>query len=170
MYTVHALQSASVFKGLTSLVYAVLLITFLKKLDDPTAQSLECKNVAPTLRMFLYVLAWIGAVSTGLYTCGVLSKFILNPTFELCFVGLACAAIAVVYVVQIQYIDALSKSYEKVGKCHEVSPERRQIVQWFSMVLILFGLMMMAVGVWGEPYFAEVVRRLSMAQQRRRVY
>lgn len=162
MLPVDALQLYAVFKGLTSVVYAVLWLGFLRVLGSPApdAAHRRCRDVAPTWRAVLYVLAWFGIVGSALYACGLVAHCLLHPTLDLVVLALACAVIVAVYAYQIQYLDALSRANEPVGQCEAVAPRRRELVGWFAVVVGVFGLLMVGFGVWGRTYFEAVVRRV----------
>ena len=77
------LQSYTVFKGVTSLVYAGLWLGWLGRLAaDAHAPRTKCRDVSPTWRALLYVLAWVGIVGTALYVCMLASQCLLEFDVE----------------------------------------------------------------------------------------
>ena len=163
---VRALQSYTVFKGLTSLVYAGLWLWWLHTLgaklvagDDSNDNNiniarnvtLTCRDVAPTLRRALYVLAWVGAVGTALFACGMGTRLLLAPSAHAVAITFASAAIVALYAYQIQYIERVARSERPLGdgQCALLAPWRRQLVLAFAMAIGLFGLLSVGFGVWG---------------------
>ena len=167
---VRALQSYTVFKGLTSLVYAGLWLWWLHTLGVELVaggdnnhnhhHQLKCRDVAPTLRRTLYVLAWVGAVGTALFACAMGTRLLLAPSAHAVAITLASAAIVALYAYQIQYIERVARSEHPIvgGQCALVSPWHRQLVLAFAMAVGLFGLLSVGFGVWGGAAFEGLVR------------
>ena len=163
------LQAYTVFKGVTSLVYAGLWLGWLGRLGDPnTAYTTKCRDVSPTWRALLYVLAWVSIVGTALYACALASRCLLKPNVEVFLVTIACVIIVGVYAYQIQYLEAVAASDRPVGQCATVAPWRRQLVGTFAAVVVVFGLLLVGFGVWGEGYFVGIAKALRKARKARK--
>lgn len=155
------LQSYTVFKGVTSLVYAGLWIGWLGRLAaNAKAPRTKCRDVSPTWRAFLYVLAWVSIVGTALYACMLASRCLLKFEVEVLLVTVACVIIVGVYAYQIQYLEAVAASDLPVGQCATVAPWRRQLVATFAVIVAVFGLLMVGFGVWGKGYFVGLAKAM----------
>jgi hypothetical protein len=160
------LQSYTVFKGVTSLVYAGLWLGWLHRLAaDANAPRTKCRDVSPTWRALLYVLAWVSIVGTALYACMLASRCLLECDVEALLVTVACVVIVGVYAYQIQYLEAVAASDRPVGQCATVAPWRRQLVATFAVVFAVFGLLMVGFGVWGEGYFVGLAKAMRKARR-----
>ena len=163
------LQAYTVFKGVTSLVYAGLWLGWLDRLANANSPATyatpKCRDVAPTWRALLYVLAWVSIVGTALYACALASRCLLAPNIEVVLVTIACVVIVGVYVYQIQYLEAVAASDRPMGQCATVAPWRRQLVATFAVVVAMFGLLMVGFGVWGEGYFKGMAKAIRKARR-----
>ena len=164
------LQSYTVFKGVTSLVYAGLWLGWLGRLAadanaNANAPRTKCRDVSPTWRALLYVLAWVSIVGTALYACMLASQCLLECDVEALLVTVACVVIVGVYAYQIQYLEAVAASDRPVGQCATVAPWRRQLVATFAVVVAVFGLLMVGFGVWGEGYFVGLAKAMHKVRQ-----
>lgn len=160
------LQSYTVFKGVTSLVYAGLWLGWLHRLAaDAHTPRTKCRDVSPTWRALLYVLAWVSIVGTALYACMLASRCLLEYDVEVLLVTVACVVIVGVYAYQIQYLEAVAASDRPVGQCATVAPWRRQLVATFAVVVAVYGLLMVGFGVWGEGYFVGLAKAMRKARR-----
>ena len=161
------MQSYAVFKGLTSFVYACLWLTWLSSIDNAVVPNRsytpKCRDIAPTLRKVLYVIAWVSIVTTVLYICVLASQWLLSPSIEIVLVLIACAIIVGIYAYQIQYIEAVANSTRDLHTCNTVAPRKKQMVRIFAVVVGIFGLFMVLFGMWGRDYF----ERMASAQMNR---
>lgn len=151
------MQSYAVFKGLTSFVYACLWLMWLSSIDNAVvnghAYTPKCRDIAPSLRKVLYVIAWVSIVATVLYICVLASQCLLSPSIEIVLVLIACAIIVGIYAYQIQYIEAVASSTRDLHTCSTVAPRKKQLVRIFAVVVGIFGLFMVLFGMWGRDYF-----------------
>ena len=164
-HLIKSLQTYTVFKGITSLVYAGLWLGWLSRLSDITSPRKRCRDVSPTWRALLYVLAWVSIVGTAMYACVLASRCLLAPNVEVLLVTIACVVIVGLYAYQIQYLEAVAASNRPVGQCETVAPWRRQLVATFAVVIAVFGLLMIGFGVWGKDYFEGIAKTLRRARK-----
>lgn len=161
---VQGLQVYTVFKGVTSLVYAGLWLGWLNRISNAANSSdsmySKCKDISPTWRALLYILAWIGVIGTAIYACALTSRCILSPDVEIALITIATIIIVFIYIYQIQYIDAVAISEQPVGQCNMVSPWRRQIVTTFALVITLFSVLLIGFGIWGKSFFETMAKEL----------
>ena len=162
------MQSYAVFKGLTSFVYACLWLMWLSSIDNAvingSSYTPKCRDIAPSLRKVLYVIAWISIVATVLYICVLASQWLLSPSIEIVLVLIACVIIVGIYAYQIQYIEAVANSTRDLHTCNTVAPRKKQLVRIFAVVVGIFGLFMVLFGMWGRDYF----ERMASVQLNRR--
>ena len=159
------LQSDTVFKGVTSLVYAGLWLGWIGRLGDANTPRTKCRDVSPTWRALLYVLAWVSIVGTALYACVLASRCLLECDVEALLVTVACVIIVGVYAYQIQYLEAVAASNLPVGQCATVAPWRRQLVATFAVIVAVFGLVMIGFGVWGKGYFVGLAKAMRKTRK-----
>lgn len=156
----HPFQFYTVFKGITSVVYAALWLYYLQQLttDDPNASSQtsapRCRDVEPVVRNVLQVLAWVSIVFTVIYVCSALASVLLHPSAERCIVIVACLVIVFVYAYQIQYLRAVAQSSDAAGAraCTAIERRKRDLVYVFVCVVLVFGVLMVGFGLTGGQW------------------
>ena len=157
----HPFQFYTVFKGITSVVYAALWLYYLQQLttDDPNeSPAPRCRDVEPVVRSVLQVLAWVSIVLTVIFVCSALASVLLNPSVERGIVILACLVIVGVYAYQIQYLRAVAQSSDAAGAraCTAIERRKRELVYVFACVVLVFGVLMVGFGLTGGQWMERI--------------
>lgn len=147
---VNYLQHYTVFRGLTYVLYGALWLYYLQQLLHHKHENTLCRDIEPTLRNVLLVIAWLKVVFTIFFLCIILTSFLLKPTLDAFVFIIACIVIVGVFVYQIQYIQFIEDTHLHTHQCHEIGQQKRNVVYVFSIVVFVFGLFLVAFGLSGR--------------------
>ena len=153
---ITTLQRYTVFRGLTYLIYAGLWLQYTHHLLAST-DTPYCRDVEPTLRTVLLVIAWIKLVVTIVFTCFILTNLLLKPTIEQFVLVVATLVVLGIFFYQIQFLNAVETSTTRTSDCDEIGPQRRRVIYTFTMVIFVFGVLLVLFGLTGGSFLEKIV-------------
>ena len=155
---VRFLQHSTLLQGILYLVYSGLWFVYLSQLSHtPDSKPTFCRDISPTLRTVLLVVAWIKVISMALYMCAMVSTWLIQPTMETLILLIAHVIILGIFVYQIQYLNAVGESGLLDTQCDEIESEKRRTVMSFNSVVFLFGAVLIVFGLTGQTVMRKMI-------------
>jgi len=147
------IQQYVVLQGLVYIIYSALWFYYMSQLLHTNQNQdvpILCRDINPTLRTVLLVIAWIKVVSMAFYMCVLLSRLFTQPSIETFVLLIAYVIIFGVFVYQIQFLNAVEESVVLNTHCDEIEAKKRQTVISFNSVIFVFGIIMIVFGLTGQ--------------------
>ena len=161
------LQQYIILQGIVYLVYSGLWFFYMSELlHTYQNKPIHCKDIQPTLRTVLLVLAWIEVISLAFYMCMLLSQLIMQPSIELITLLIAHVIIFGIFVYQIQYLNAVEDSLRLTNQCDDIEEHKRNVVMSFNAVIFVFGVFMIAFGLTGQTIMTTLLKNNRSNQNR----
>ena len=150
---IYYMQHYTVFKGLTYLLYGALWLYYLQELLHHKHENARCRDIHPTLRNVLLVVAWLKVVFSVVFLCIILTSLLLRPSLDAFVFFVACVVIVSVFVYQIQFIYSIEDTNLRAKQCRDIDEHKRNVIYVFTVVVFVFGLLMVAFGMSGNSVF-----------------
>lgn len=161
-------QNYVILQGIIYLVYSTLWLYYMSQLlhtqqDEP----IMCRDISPTIRTILLVIAWIKVIFMAFYICVLVSRLLTQPSTITFVVLIAYIIIFGVFVYQIQFLNAVKDSVLLNAPCNDIESKKRQIVMSFNSVIFLFGVIMIVFGLTGQTMMQKMFASTNATSNKR---
>ena len=139
------IQPTFILKSGINILIGSLWLWWIYQLGKKENINKKCKDIEPMLRTFLKIIAWILLITCILAIIMISIKFTSMKDISLytrSFLIVSIVLLAIVYIVQIKYINDIENSVsDNKNNCEDVSRTKKLFIIIISILIIVSGIL-----------------------------